>query len=153
MKRYIIDNSGISYLLEIAKNGRNRSIIRYWLSNKMDLKEISDITGYAESVIASEIELINHTIETYLNNRVCKECGEVFYTLGYRRVICPECKEKAKKENEDNAKGNKTSAKKSKSKPKKKPKTLMQIIRAKNKYNKENGTLLSYGQYVSMMGE
>lgn len=153
MKRYIIDNSGISYLLEVAKNGRNRSIVRYWLSNKMDLKEICDITGYAESVIVSEIELINHTIETDLNNRVCKKCGEVFYTMGYRRVICPECKEKQKKGNQDNAKGDKTSAKKSKPKPKKKPKTLMQIVREKNKYNKNNGTLLSYGQYVSMMGE
>lgn len=153
MKRYIIDNSGISYLLEVAKNGRNRSIVRYWLSNKMDLKEICDITGYAESVIVSEIELINHTIETDLNNRVCKECGETFYTMGYRRVVCPECKEKQKKGNQDNAKGEKTSAKKPKPKPKKKPKTLMQIVREKNKYNKNNGTLLSYGQYVSMMGE
>lgn len=68
----------------------------------------------------------------------CVECGKFFRNPDENERFCPECKKI--KEN------------KKKQKPKikiNKSKTIWQIVRELEKYNKEHRTRLSYGQYVS----
>ena len=68
----------------------------------------------------------------------CAECHKVFRNPDENERLCPECK----------------NIKKSKKKAKQKAnKTIFQITRELEKYNKEHGTRLSYGQYVLLMGE
>ena len=70
----------------------------------------------------------------------CAECYEFFRNPNEKERLCPECKKI--KEN------------KKKSKPKlntNKSKTIWQIIRELEKYNKEHKTRLSYGQYVALV--
>ena len=70
----------------------------------------------------------------------CAECHKVFRNPDENERFCPECKK----------------IKESKKKPKQKAKSnksILQITREIAKYNKEHGTLLSYGQYVLLMGE
>ena len=63
----------------------------------------------------------------------CAECKKVFRNPDENERFCPECKK---------IKGNK--------KPKPKAnKSIWQITRDLEKYNKEHGTMLSYGEYVS----
>ena len=68
----------------------------------------------------------------------CEECGKIFRNPDENERFCPECKK----------------IKESKKKPKQKAKSIKsksiwQIIRELEKYNKEHKTRLSYGQYVS----
>ena len=68
----------------------------------------------------------------------CAECHKVFRNPNENERLCPECKK----------------IKESKKKPKQKAKSIKsksiwQITRELEKYNKEHGTMLSYGQYVS----
>ena len=72
----------------------------------------------------------------------CAECGKIFRNPDENERLCPECKK----------------IKESKKKPKQKAKSIKsksiwQITRELEKYNKEHGTLLSYGQYALLMGE
>ena len=72
----------------------------------------------------------------------CVECGKIFRNPDENERFCPECKK----------------IKESKKKPKQKAKSIksksiLQMTRELKKYNKEHGTLLSYGQYVLLMGE
>lgn len=72
----------------------------------------------------------------------CAECGKIFRNPDENERFCPECKK----------------IKESKKKPKQKAKSIKsksiwQITRELEKYNKEHGTLLSYGQYALLMGE
>lgn len=70
----------------------------------------------------------------------CAECGKIFRNPDENERFCPECN-KIKE------------SKKKASRKVKSIKSILQITRELEKYNKEHGTLLSYGQYVSMMGE
>lgn len=68
----------------------------------------------------------------------CAECGKIFRNPDENERFCPECKK----------------IKESKKKPKQKAKSvksksIYQITRELEKYNKEHKTRLSYGQYVS----
>ena len=68
----------------------------------------------------------------------CAECGKIFRNPDENERFCPECKK----------------IKESKKKPKQKAKSIksksiLQITRELEKYNKEHKTRLSYGQYVS----
>ena len=72
----------------------------------------------------------------------CAECHKVFRNPDENERFCPECK-KIK----ENKKKPKQKAKSIKSK------SIWQITRELEKYNKEHGTLLSYGQYALLMGE
>ena len=64
----------------------------------------------------------------------CAECHKVFRNPDENERLCPECK----------------NIKKSKKKAKQKAnKTIFQITRELEKYNKEHRTMLSYGEYVS----
>lgn len=68
----------------------------------------------------------------------CAECGKIFRNPDENERFCPECNK----------------IKESRKKPKKKAKSvksksIYQITRELEKYNKEHRTRLSYGQYVS----
>ena len=65
----------------------------------------------------------------------CAECHKVFRNPNENERLCPECK-------------------KIKDKKKRKPKaskTILQITRDLEKYNKEHKTRLSYGKYVALV--
>ena len=68
----------------------------------------------------------------------CVECGKIFRNPDENERFCPECNKI------------KESRKKPKQKAKSvKSKSIYQITRDLEKYNKEHKTRLSYGQYVS----
>ena len=70
----------------------------------------------------------------------CAECRKVFRNPDKNERFCPECKK---------IKDNK---KKAKSKVKAiKSKSVLQITRELEQYNKEHKTRLSYGQYVALV--
>ena len=65
----------------------------------------------------------------------CAECGKIFRNPDENERLCTECK-------------------KIKDKKKKKPKaskTILQITRDLEKYNKEHKTRLTYGKYVALV--
>ena len=68
----------------------------------------------------------------------CAECGKIFRNPDENERLCPECK-KIK----ENKKKQKPKVKTNKSK------SILQLTRELEKYNKEHKTRLSYGQYVS----
>ena len=70
----------------------------------------------------------------------CAECSKIFRNPDENERFCPECK-KIKE-------GRKKARQKAKSI---KSKSILQITRELEKYNKEHKTRLSYGQYVSLV--
>ena len=65
----------------------------------------------------------------------CAECHKVFRNPDENERVCPECK-------------------KIRDKKKRKPKSdksLYQVTKELEKYNKEHGTMLSYGRYVALV--
>ena len=70
----------------------------------------------------------------------CVECGKIFRNPDENERLCPECK-KIKE-------GRKKPKQKAKSV---KSKSIYQITRELEKYNKEHKTMLSYGQYVDLV--
>lgn len=67
----------------------------------------------------------------------CAECHKVFRNPNGNERFCPECKKiKEKKKSKPKAKTNKS---------------ILQITRELEKYNKEHKTRLSYGQYVALV--
>lgn len=153
MERYILDTSAISQMLELCKSGRARKIARLWYVNQMSIEDIEIQTGCPKSVIVSEVMLINMLIGNNIPSRTCSQCGEKFYTTQNVRK-CPNCKEQNRIERETQQK-EVYKAVKPNNKPKKRKlfKSIPQIEKERVKYNKEHGTLLSYGQYVLLMGE
>lgn len=154
MNRHRIDTSGISKMFELTKSGRMRKVARLWYVNKMEIEEIAKAMGYGKSAIASEIMLINRLIGNNIPCRICVQCGEKFYTT-QKAQICPNCKEQnikdrletQKEEYKSSNKPKTTTAKRKKFKP------ISVIEKERAIYNKQHNTLLSYGQYVSMVGE
>lgn len=74
--------------------------------------------------------------------KICGDCGLSFLTTNHSAKRCPKCQEKAKA---------KKRAEAAKKKLRKAPaKSLNQIMRELAEYNRENGTYLTYGQYVNM---
>ncbi len=152
MNRYRIDTSGISKMFELTKSGRMRKVARLWYVNKMEIAEIAKAMGYGESVIASEIMVINRLIENNISCKTCSQCGEKFYTT-QKVQICPNCKEQnakdrlevQKEEYKSSNKPKATVAKRKKFKP------LSVIEKERAIYNKEHNTILSYGQYVALV--
>lgn len=70
----------------------------------------------------------------------CVECGKIFRNPDENERFCPECK--------------KTKEGRKKAKPKVKAiksKSIWQITRELEEYNKEHKTRLSYGQYVALV--
>lgn len=68
----------------------------------------------------------------------CAECYKFFRNPDENERFCPECKKikESKKKSKPKVKTNKS-------------KSIWQIVRELEKYNKEHKTRLSYGQYVS----
>jgi lipopolysaccharide biosynthesis regulator YciM len=150
----IIDNFGISKLLELTSSGRMRNVARLHFVNGKSAKEIAIQMGYPESVIVSEMILIKSIVEKQLRAVYCDQCEKLFYTSNTKVRTCPLCKEKHKKETQEAEKAKaKSNRQKSTSTVKCKPKSLAKILKELRKYNNKNGTNLSYGQYVSIMGE
>ena len=88
----------------------------------------------------------------------CK-CGKKYIAYSKKACMCPNCKEIKKKEyskaywemeKQTREKNNKVASVKPKSIPTPK-KSMSEIMRELNKYNREHDKHLSYGQYVSMM--
>lgn len=152
MNRYRIDTSGISKMFDLTKSGRTRKVARLWYVNKMGIEEIAKAMGYGKGAIASEIMLINRLIGNNISCKTCSQCGENFYTA-HKPHLCPKCREKNQKERQEQTK----SIYKVNSKPtaikRKKFKSLQTIEKERAIYNKQNNTLLSYGQYVALVGE
>ena len=68
----------------------------------------------------------------------CAECHKVFRNPDENERLCPECKKikESKKKAKQKAKTNKS---------------ILQITRELEKYNKEHKTRLSYGKYVALV--
>ena len=68
----------------------------------------------------------------------CVECGKIFRNPDENERFCPECKKikEIKKKARRKAKS---------------IKSILQITRELEKYNKEHRTMLSYGEYVSLV--
>ena len=98
MNRYRIDTSGISKMFELTKSGGMRKVARLWYVNKMEIAEIAKAMGYGESVVVSEIVVINRLIENNISCKTCSQCGEKFYTGQKGTQICPKCKEQNAKD-------------------------------------------------------
>ncbi len=149
----IIDNFGLSTLFELAISGRMRKVIRLHYVNKFTEKEIAEQMGYPESVIVSELIVAEQIIKKELKSKQCDKCGKPFYTSNKKAIVCPKCIEENRKliqKTKENKKETKQPTTKVK---KKKPKSIYEILREKEKYNKVNGTNLSYGDYVLLKGE
>lgn len=70
----------------------------------------------------------------------CRECGKFFRNPDENERLCPDCKKI--RENKKKAKPKVKSVK---------SKSVWQITRELEKYNKEHKTMLSYGQYVALV--
>ena len=153
MNRYRIDTSGISQMFDLTKSGRMRKVARLWYVNQMEIEDIAKALGYGESVVVSEIMVINRLIENNISCKTCSQCGETFYTGQKGTQICPKCKEQnakdrlevQKEEYKSSNKPKATVAKRKKFKP------LSVIEKERAIYNKEHNTILSYGQYVALV--
>ena len=69
---------------------------------------------------------------------ICSDCNKFFRNPNENESLCPECK--------------KSKERKKKASQKEKPvKSVWQITRELEKYNREHKTMLSYGQYVAFV--
>lgn len=153
MDKFNLDTSGMSRMLELCTSGRQRKIARLYYVNNMDIESIAKHLGYNSCVVTSEIMLINKHIESNIGYKKCGECGVKIFTnqKGGARV-CDNCKKETAKQTKERQ-YELYRAKPPKTEKKKKIKTLRQIEKERAEYNKKHNTWLSYGQYVSMVGE
>ena len=87
--------------------------------------------------------------ERKLNEHICADCGEKFYTYGNtRRRICDKCKIGNKKKYYK--KYAETFKSVHKKEIKKKTKSLTEYIREVEEYNRSHNTCLTYGQYKNL---
>ncbi len=92
------------------------------------------------------------------NNKIavkCKDCGCKFYAKTKHKAFCEDCikrhrKESLKEESKKHIKPENEAAPAS-PKRKKKAKSLNQILSDLERYNKKHKTILSYGEYVSLL--
>ena len=66
----------------------------------------------------------------------CAECHKVFRNPNENERLCPECKKIKESKKKAKTKANKT---------------IWQITRELEQYNKEHRTMLSYGKYVALV--
>lgn len=78
---------------------------------------------------------------------VCKQCGKEFYHKTYHKVYCDECSALRHKERNKKFMRRKRG---SKAAIYMENKSLSQVIKELETYNKEHGTCISYGQFVAM---
>ena len=81
---------------------------------------------------------------------ICIDCGCIFTARSKAAQRCPECNLEHRKKNKqgyaENFKSTRTVRKK-----KHKAKSITQVLRELETYNKEHGTHLSYEKYVELM--
>ena len=80
--------------------------------------------------------------------KTCQRCGATFYAASGRAMRCEKCREAWNKE--ARSLYDKQHRAESKLKSNVVSKSLSQIMSDLKQYNKEHGTHLSYGQYISM---
>ena len=86
--------------------------------------------------------------ERKLNEHICADCGNKFYTYGNtRRILCDKCKSAKRKKN-TNAEIYKGVHKKKEIKAK--TKSLIEYMREVEEYNRSHNTCLTYGQYKNL---
>lgn len=143
-----IDDSGISRALDLCRTLRKRQILRCYYGSGNSVEETSLLLEPPRSVIESEIALINKIIKDNLILRTCGQCGAEYYTNSPRKRLCQKCEKENRQRNIKN-----TNEQFKVYKPRKKPtgKSIYQVIREIEKYNKEHKTMLSYGQYVALV--
>lgn len=141
-----IDNSGISRALDFCRNLRTRQILRCYYGSGNSAEETSLLLELPRSVVESEIALINKVIKDNLILRTCTQCGKEYYTNSPKKRLCLKCERFNRAENV-----RKTNEQYKVYIPRKKAKfkSIYQVIRDVEKYNKEHKTRLSYGQYVA----
>jgi predicted nucleic acid-binding Zn-ribbon protein len=77
----------------------------------------------------------------------CIRCGEVFGAKANFALYCPDCRKEVAKENSAASRArNKAEG----HKPKHKAQNMQSFLRELDKYNKEHGTHLTYGQFESL---
>ena len=147
--RVNIDDGGISRALDFCRTLRTRQILRCYYGGDHSVEETSLLLELPRSVVISEIVLINQIIKDNLILRTCTQCGKEYYTNSPRKRICKKCEKVNRAENI-----RKTNELYKVYTPRKKAKfkSIYQVIRDVEKYNKEHGTNLSYGKYVLLMG-
>jgi DNA-directed RNA polymerase subunit RPC12/RpoP len=81
---------------------------------------------------------------------ICIDCGTEFFSASHQALRCEKCRVTAKRKQKEEWK---KKANKKHRIPRALPprKSLMQVLRELEKYNKENGTYLSYGQYIAII--
>lgn len=86
---------------------------------------------------------------------VCKQCGREFIHTTFCKTYCDECSADRKRERNKKFMRKKRGSQISggyKTTTRRESKSLSQVVRELEEYNKEHGTCISYGQYVSMIG-
>lgn len=83
-----------------------------------------------------------------MNKFICEGCGIDFFSAAKHAKWCPKCREENQRIYRKQRYENK---KKQKARLNLENKSIIEILREIKKYNEQNGTYLSYGQYVSMV--
>lgn len=82
---------------------------------------------------------------------ICERCGKEFLTNRKIRVItCSDCRAKIKYEKQVKYNQSKATVWRKKEKIKSTTNNLFQLIKDVEKYNKNHGTHLTYGQYTAL---
>lgn len=160
-------------ILSVIINKRNKKIMRLHLLGMKDEQIAQSMNIHTEDIRKSIINIWELVCSEFLKNKavfnaefgkwekVCKDCGVTFYTKTKSRTKCCDCLVKDRKLYEDTGiRANERKTKIENGEPiipikeKKKPKkTFGQVIAELEAYNKANGTCLTYGQYLAMIGE
>lgn len=147
MSKKLIDEGGISKLLEISNGGQMRKIIRYYYIFNMAKEDIAEQLCLSKVVVEAYIASINTLIDKNLILRECKECGKHFYTSAPQTMFCEKCKIENKKAQGESSRQQYKKPTSSKKKIKE-PKPLNQVIKEMVEYNKKHNTRYDYGYYV-----
>ena len=80
---------------------------------------------------------------------ICRDCGAEFEAVSNRAFRCEKCRKEVAKLTSRNWYRENKSRKIPRTMPPRK--SIRQVLRELERYNKEHGTFLSYGQYIAMI--
>jgi hypothetical protein len=141
-----IDRAGTNFMLDILC-GTFRKIFRYYYIYKMDKDTIMLELGIDEKQLSKILRILQHQIRQNLIYKKCEKCGKFYYTSKECSTICEKC------QSNDNQNYELSQTGKPKNRKKRAVKSISEILRDMEKYNKEHNTNLSYGYYVFISGE
>lgn len=147
-----IDNSGKAIILDVLPNPITRAIFNYKYNLDMEYKDIVEKYKGNNQVVDKALATINKAIEKHLKLKTCHDCGTKFLT-NQRRQLCEACRNKNAKARLDKQTEEHRSVYRTKKTNNRKIKSLQQICREIDQYNREHGTNYSYGQYLVKVGE